>query len=102
MTTEQRVENLENDVNTLKAAQAESARQISQLSMRVDEFIFQAQRLISNNAKKANRADAAVESLADTLRAFAQQAERDRAEIRTAQQECQRIWEYLLNQNQQN
>jgi TolA-binding protein len=101
-----RVERLEVDMEDLKQLVAENARQISQMSGKVDEFVFQAQRLLTNNAERtsivegqADRHEATIQRLDRSYEAQQQAQNEFRITTNAALERIDRVLDYLMRQS---
>jgi predicted RNase H-like nuclease (RuvC/YqgF family) len=101
-----RVERLEVDMEDLKQLVAENARQISNLSGKVDEFVFQAQRLLTNNAERisivegqADRHEATIQRLDRSYEAQQQAQNEFRITTGAALERIDRVLDYLMRQS---
>ena len=84
---DQRVTQLESDMEAtqnilrqLAESQLRTEQTVSRLSERVDSFVFEAQRVLSNQGDRLSRIESAVETLAATAQRHDRNAEADRAE----------------------
>lgn len=59
---------------------------LHQLTMRVDSFVFEAQRVLSNHGDRLSRVEAAIETTVASYQRLDRNAEADRAEMRAAGQ----------------
>lgn len=80
-------------------------QRVDQLAGRIDEFVFQAQRLISNQSDRLSRTEAAVESIADSVGRLTRNSEADRAAFRNYSERndamidrLDRLVDYLMRQ----
>jgi len=100
-----RVDGIAQKVDELTASQTQTQVQLNQLSSRVDEFVFQAQRLFTQNAERLIR----LEGQTERLEALAQRLDRNYSAQQSQLQEFQqttgaaleridRVLDYLLRQ----
>jgi chromosome segregation ATPase len=82
MTTdlERRVTRLEADMEATQAILRELALSQVQANQRMDSFIYEVQRLLSNHGGRLERVEAAIETLVATAQRHDREAEADRAE----------------------
>jgi DNA-binding transcriptional regulator YbjK len=97
---EQRVTKLEADMETTQAilrqlaeSQVRTDQNLDRLSQRVDSFVYEAQRLLTNQGGKLERAEAALETLAAT----AQRHDRELREDRQQSQESQMRMDSMIS-----
>ena len=91
MTTEleQRVSSIEGSLERLLRLQEQNQMQLNetstwlhQLTMRVDSFVFESQRLFARLGERSESTTAAVDSLRESVTRIAQNAEADRTQSR--------------------
>jgi chromosome segregation ATPase len=109
---ERRIDRLEDTMATTQAilqqvaaSQQTTQTQLNQLSNRMDEFVFQSQRLFSRLGEMAERHDAGLDSLHDSVERLVRNSEGDRAESAAFRLEMQSmvsrldaLVNYLMNQ----
>jgi hypothetical protein len=77
------METLQQTLGQLAELQVANQRQLNQLSSRADSFVFEAQRLFTKIGETAERNEAAVESLAESVGRLTRNSEADRVESAT-------------------
>lgn len=109
---EQRVERLEVDMEELKRVVEQNNRQIGEMSVgltrleaRIDEFVFQAQRLLTQGAERLNRIEpqlerdeAMIQRLDRNYEVQQQQLAEFRTTTNAALDRIDRILDYLMRQ----
>ncbi|MBW4465063.1 MAG: hypothetical protein KME07_06440 [Pegethrix bostrychoides GSE-TBD4-15B] len=114
MTTEleQRVSSIEGTLDRLARLQEQNQMQLNetstrlhQLTMRVDSFVFESQRLFARLGERAESNTAAVDSLRESVTRLTQTAEADRTQSRATTERMDsmisrldRLVDYLMQQ----
>jgi len=119
MTTEQRLDRIEGNISSLAEAQRRTQAQLDQLvemqiqtqgklnqmSNRVDEFVFQAQRLFSHSGGKLDNVEGQTERLEAIVRRLDRNYEQQQSQLRefgvttnAALERIDRVLDFLVGQ----
>ncbi|WP_143467575.1 hypothetical protein [Leptolyngbya ohadii] len=77
------METLQSALTQLAQAQIRTQQNIDQMTGRIDSFVYEVQRVLTNQSDRLSRIEAAIESNADAIGRLTRNSEADRAAFRS-------------------
>lgn len=88
---ESRMDRVEATLDRVAALTEQNSQQLSRLDARVDEFVFQAQRLISQQAERLNVSEARLERMESIAASLTRNEEANRARLNRLDETIERL-----------